>query len=853
MAIITLIDKNDSDDWISKEINFDGYAWQWVIDNIKPGDNFSVYVGAVCEENEISRTDKMEAATDVTIIMLPAASAVVLFVIAIVVAVAVVLLMPEPDIDTENNQAGSANNDLTNRRNKTRINERFVDFVGEGLSIPDVLQPEYSKYVDGFEERIGAYVFGRNTIDVDKLSDGESLIEDREGASAGIYRPNTSPNNSAPYEQIGDPINEPVVGVYQSTDAVGQTLEAPEYKALFLGSNSILTMDRNRMVAWIKKPGVDWTIDYYVGGTIELSNVYVRFGLGDNDVIRVSPTSEMSVTGNSSGYLEFDISQDPQFLGLPSDNLDYPIDDTPIVSGEPLQVNPAIISPGVRTNTYKVKREKIDRALFNVYAPNGMYKRASGDKQPVSVGFEVAYYRLDDNFQRVGSLQKVAKTITGTTDNSIGETIDINLGAPTYIEWSIYRTTYEDVDFNGTVVDAIKLKSVFGLFDINTPHFGNITMVQTKRRQLEQVTAIANPEVNAICTEMIYKYLGNGVFDTQLSKNTDAMQSLIAKALDPKIGRLTVSDLDLDMILQTQEDNEVYYQTDTAGKCSYSFDSLNTSAQEVFFLIANAASVILWREGRVLKSWFERPQSLPEMVFTHSSKSPDDETWNRNFTIDYDGVEFPYIDEQTNSEETLTHPANAQNPKKIDLKGFRGLEQASWRMLREYNKQQNQRITVDFTATTEGRFAKPAKLISVVKGSRVGQTGGYVINANLLTVELSQAVTFTPGDDHFLVLKTRNGGTQSVSVTETSNPRIVNMDFAPAEALYFGNDELKTNFSFGNEARLKGQLMLVQSVDASDSYSTKITAVNYDDVYYIGDSTQPIKSAFSDGFSNGFS
>jgi hypothetical protein len=79
------------------------------------------------------------------------------------------------------------------------------------------------------------------------------------------------------------------------------------------------------------------------------------------------------------------------------------------------------------------------------------------------------------------------------------------------------------------------------------------------------------------------------------------------------------------------------------------------------------------------------------------------------------------------------------------------------------------------------------------------------------------------------------------------------MDFAPAEALYFGNDELKTNFSFGNEARLKGQLMLVQSVDASDSYSTKIAAVNYDEVYYIGDSTQPIKSAFSDGFSNGFS
>jgi hypothetical protein len=241
------------------------------------------------------------------------------------------------------------------------------------------------------------------------------------------------------------------------------------------------------------------------------------------------------------------------------------------------------------------------------------------------------------------------------------------------------------------------------------------------------------------------------------------------------------------------------------------------------------------------------------MAFTHRSKVPGDETWNRNFTIDYDGVEFPYIDDKTNSQETLTHPEGAVNPKKIQLKGFRGLEQATWRMLREYNKQQNQRITVDFTATAEGRFAKPSKLISVVKGTRVGQTGGYIMNVDLLTVELSQEVTFTAGDDHYLVLKTRNGGTQTVSVNETSNPRIVTMDFAPIEAIYTGNDSLKTEFSFSNEARLLGQLMLPQSIDSSDQYSTKITAVNYSSKYYDGDATQPIGSAFSDGFSNGFS
>ncbi|MDB4261413.1 host specificity factor TipJ family phage tail protein [bacterium] len=788
----------------------------------------------------------MEFIEDATIVMLPAAVLIpyAAYIIAAIAAVAVVLLMPDaPEINPENQQAGSANNDLTNRRNKTRINQRFVDFVGENLSIPDVLQPEWSKYFDGKEERIGAYVFGRNTVDVKQLSDGESLIEDRAGASAGIYRPFTSPNNSAPFEQIGDPINEPIVGVYQSTDAVGQTLEAPEERKFFISNSATIAVDKPGEFAWIIDPTLVYS-DYPVGLFIELADVFVLVP-GEPTPPQVGNGELLEVTSNAFGRLEFSISGYSSWNQLPDDYVNYDIASQP---------NPKVISKDVfEGDTYKIKREKVDRLIFNVYGPNGIYKRATGNKQNVTVGFEVVYYRLDDNYSRIGAKLTATGEISGATDDSIGVSIDIDLINPTYVEWSIFRTTYEDTDFEGTVVDTIKLKSVFGLFDLGVSDFGNITMAQTKRRQLEQVTAIANPEVNATCTEMIYKYLGGGVFDTQLTTNTQAMQSLIAKALDPKIGRLTVDDLDLDMLLQTQVDNETYYQTDSAGKCSYSFDTLNTSAQEVFFLIANAASVILWREGRVLKSWFERPQTVPEMAFTHRSKVPGDETWNRDFTVDYDGVEFPYIDDKTNSQETLKHPTDATNPKKIDLKGFRGLEQATWRMLREYNKQQNQRITVDFTATAEGRFAKPAKLISVVKGTRVGQTGGYIINADLLTVELSQEVAFTPGDDHFLVLKTRNGGTQTVSVTETANPRIVQMDFAPIEPIYYGNDELKTEFSFGNEARLQGQLMLPQSIDASDQYSTKITAVNYSDAYYEGDATQPIGSAFSDGFSNGFS
>lgn len=735
MALIKHYRKDDNDKWIMSEIKYDGFAYQWIVENIRNGVNFSVFIGEACDENEISRTDRMLTATDVSIMEAP--SGIISGATALVTAIfaeGAKLLIPAPEPQGNLNRTQSSpNNELSNRQNISRPNQRIVDVIGQVKSIPDTIQKEYSRFVDGIEERIGAYCFARNRVDVADLRDGDNLIADISGASAGIYYPFKSPNNSAPDVQIGEPINQPIVGVYQSTNATGQTLE-----------------------------------------------------------------------------------------------------------------------PNILADTYKITTVKVDRLLFNVYARGGLYKRAGGDKENVTVNFTVGYYLLNDNFERIGALQQVQSSISGATDKQLGVTVDVDLGGKFYIEWQVIRTTPEDTEYQGSVVDTIKLKDMFGLYDIDRTDFGNITMVQTKRKALEQVTAITNPEINAIVTEMVYKYQGAGIFDTVLTKNTQAFQSIISKALDPKIGRMQASDLDLDLFLDTQSEIETYFQTERAGQCSYSLDSTSTTAQDAFFLIANAVNCILWREGRVMKSWFESPQTVPEMIFTHRSKQGGSETWNRNFKQEKDGVSFKYIDDVTYKQEVLTYPPGALNTKNFEISGIRGVELATWRMMREYNKLVGQRVSVDFTATQEGRFVKPSKLISVVKGSRVGSTDGYVIAVDLLFVELSQEVTFTPGDDHSIIFKKRDGSTQSITCLETANKRIVELEFAPIEALYTGNDALKTEFSFGNDARLHGQLMLPQTIDASDRNYTRITAVNYSADYYKDDAIQVIKSAFSDGFSSAF-
>lgn len=848
MAIITYI---PLDDRTARVIDFDGPAWAWIPANIEQGTNIAVYEGQICAENEISRNeDRMRSAGDVVVQELPGiAGAFLYYALAAVVAGAIVAsLIPDVDVSTIGDDS-SANNELSDRRNKKRVGGRIVDLVGESLMVPDVIQDEYSFYNDDkFEVRIGAYVFGRNNIDVADLSNGEDLISEQRGAAAGIYRPYTSPNNSEPYEQIGEPINRPIVGVYTSTaNAITKTLEAPELVETDI-KNGTVTTDAGNSTARISSENID-PENYDVGAEVDLTEV--RIGIED-DWQDISAENYI-VAEVGEGYLV--INTLGRLAGLEDKTWDiltwFKESDAP--NAPSFKLNPKIEAPNFFIgDTYKINRRKVNTLLFNVYAPTGIYKTKGGTKFNNSVIFTVCYYLLDDDGNRVGSLNKIKKTLEGATDNAIGATVEVNLGAASYVEWYAYRESLEDEDYNGTVIDTIKLKSVFGLIELDKEHFGNVTMVQTMRQQLDQVSSVSSPQVNAFCTELVYKYHGNGVFYTELTKNTQAMQSLIRLALDDKVGRLTVDDLDADQLIESQADNETYYDTDLAGKCSYSFDDSGISAQDTFYIIANCASILLWREGRVLKSWFERPQSVPEMIFTHRSKTQDSETWNRQMKLEKDGVEMTYIDPDTDSEETIIYPEDAVNTKTITSTGFRGYEQAFWRVRREYHKLMNQRISVDFTAAAEGRFAKLGRLIGVVKGTRVGQAGGEILNVDLLTVELSQEVTFTDGDDHFLVLKTRNGGTQTVSVTATDHPRIVVMDYAPAEEIYTGVDARRTEFSFGNEARLKAQLMMPQTIDGSNGLTTAITAINYSDLYYQDDPSQPVLGSYSDDYSNDY-
>jgi len=64
-------------------------------------------------------------------------------IVSIVLSVAIAFLMPAPSIaqtTQNNNQSSSANNELSNRENKMRVNGRIADIYGAAWDTPDQLQ-----------------------------------------------------------------------------------------------------------------------------------------------------------------------------------------------------------------------------------------------------------------------------------------------------------------------------------------------------------------------------------------------------------------------------------------------------------------------------------------------------------------------------------------------------------------------------------------------------------------------------------------------------------------------------------------------------------------------------------------
>ena len=749
-----------------------------------------------------------------------------------------------PKTSLANQQAESPNNSLTDRNNKPRPYERSYDICGRVQTIPNDLMTTYKVFNDaGVVVEYGYYDAGRGHLDIkaEDITDGDTKVQEITGTSVAVYAPFTSPNNTnTPQLLVGDPINQ----------------------------NLYITIASNEVDGVVLKAQNDIRVNPSDTGEISLQGTtgVVRDNTGDSAFSEILSVGDIAVfnlilvkdVANVSGSYTVTYVDDFEVRvaagGMLSEWQKLPSGFTPLTQGTEAWISPSNTYDKSLTDWTTLNRLEVERVVANIAAANGMYKD-NGRKLRTSVTVELQYQLLDETGVPYGDVYSKQSVISGRSADYTGVTIYADLPTRSKVRVRARRVTDLDLSFGGTVVDEVSYINLYGQVRDTTPHYGNRTTVHSARKQTPRAAEIKQPQLRMVATEMVYKYLGNGVFDTVMTPNTQAIQSLIRLARDPVVGNLNLTTSNMDRLLATQTEIENYFGNAEAGQFCYTFDDYKMTMQDIISTIADAIFCTPYRKGQDILLDFERPRIGPEMVFTHRSKTTASEKWTRTFNDAqvYDSLKFSYIDPDTNVKETISIPAEGGvNTETYDSKGIRNYRQAYWAAYRRYQKNLLKKVTVSFTATEEGVFVLPGRAISVVKGSRVAPQDGYVVAVNGLTLTLSQPVTFTPGDDHSLILKKRDGGVQSVAVVPGSHNREVVMLSAPQEAIYTGNSALKTEFSFGNEARHNAQMILVSTVDPGDDRTVKITGVNYEADFYKYDGVAPFGSGFSGGFSNGF-
>jgi hypothetical protein len=826
---------------------------EFVVAHIPDGTPFSIYIDEIGEDTDV--TDDIEALQEDAVFYVvesPGGGAVkgVFSLVGKILSPILKLLSPSAATpEVPNQQGASPNNRLTDRTNKPRPYERTYDICGTVQCIPNDLMTVYRKFDStGNVIEFGYYDVGRGPLSTPAsgITDGDTRLSDITGSSAAVYGPFTSPNSGAPQTLVGEPITEGLYITATSNEVDGAELRAANDLTANVGD--IATVSRTGTTATIVDPTGDSHFSDFIkpGDAIELVKI-VAAGKDLSGAYVVTAISAVDVSFTVDTSTPTPPATNPWLSITPA-----PVAITPDVDAT---TGPYDKIAATWTGWTTVDRIKSTRVLANFSAQQGMYVVENGQTGPAGVAIALEYQAVDGNDTPYGPVYYATGTISGRSGDFTGVSVEGVLPVASAFRARARRLTDKYLDFPGQVIDDITFDNLYGQEQDLTPNYGNRTTVHTARRQTPRATSVKQPKLALIVTERLYKYLGNGVFDTVLSNNTQAMQSLIRLLRDPVCGGLNLTTSNMDRLIAVQDEIESYFGDAAAGQFCYTFDSFDATMQDIIDIIAEAVFCRGYREGSAILLDFDRPRMGPEMVFTHRSKAPG-EKWTRAFnTRDrYDSLKFSYIDPATNTKETITIPPDGGlKTDTYDSKGIRNYKQAYWAAYRRYQRNSLNRVSVDFAAMEEGIFARPGRAISVVKGSRVSPFDGYVVAVDGLTVVLSQNVEFTPGQDHSLVLKRRDGSVQSVEVTQGANNRTVIMTSAPQEAIYTGNEALKTEFSFGSDDRHNGQMMVVSTVEPGSNRTVRITGYNYTDEYYAYDGVAPFGRAFSSGFSNGFS
>lgn len=593
------------------------------------------------------------------------------------------------------------------------------------------------------------------------------------------------------------------------------------------------------------------------------SSDWTKIGDLVGDVTGYVLASASSVEGGSVGdlngtYQATDVQAGVVVLAQPeNENADWNN-----LVGETAYISPTLSTEGEGWVGPFVADLDADTLVANIIAPQGMYYvTEKGDDKPwfAEAIFEVT--PVDNDGNATGATLTSTLTVSGDGADKApkGDTLEIPLpaagrykircrrtsgsvsnGSFAQATRSLYGIKEED---EGTIVDELKWRDLYATRLIEDNDFGDVTTVRSRTYGTSQATGRKELKLTCRAQRKILERNPDDTFGPNLVATSDAANILFHIALDPFIGGRPIEELDVPQIYQRLAEVREYFGFNEAGDFNYTFDQANTSFEEMARVVSKAVFCEPYRQGNLLRLFFERETEDATILFNHRNKVPRSEERSLQFGRfnDHDGVELDFVDPEDGVKKTVYRPTDrsAARPKKVDLVGVQDERAANIHADRVWGRIQYQHTAVRFDALQEASQLVRTERIQVADNTRPDVSDGYITAQDSLTLFLSQP--FTPEADVAYTIHLQNGagGLDVIDIADEEagvSRDTVTLLAPPTFTLSLDpNAAVQTAYQIVGDSAGQSSAFIVVEKGSFNKTSLTLEAINYDSRYYSGD------------------
>lgn len=402
---------------------------------------------------------------------------------------------------------------------------------------------------------------------------------------------------------------------------------------------------------------------------------------------------------------------------------------------------------------------------------------------------------------------------------------------------SDYNPTIPYKVITGIVQDEVKWTQCYSFSDPGVSAFGNTTTVMTQVVASKATNAIKDRKISMIATRKTNHWNGTTFVGPLSTVGATLGENIFFTILkDTQIGNIPDNQIDFVGIVAAFQSVRDYFQ-DNVTQFGHTFDSENTTLEDMLSAVAESCFCVAYREGQTIKVKPNIATVNSSVLFNHRNIVPDTQSVHVIFgtEADYDGATIDYFDDAAATIKSLTVPnGNAKKPRQVTMAGLRDPWRAALHAWRAYNTILYQNTSVEFEACQEAALALINDRILVADLTSSERQDGELTSVSGVTITTSQPVSIA-GGTYTVFLQQFDGTVSNFGVVSSPNTRTLVLASAPASLILNPANGVPTTYILVKNSATRATAFLIDGKSAQNKLTYQIQAHNYSHGYYFVD------------------